>query len=333
MNLFKTELHRLLRRRLSLLFGIIALAGLVMLSLVLWFNSYSEVPPGEQAYAEEQAAVYQAEMDYCKTDEDYFEKEWAYDVSLEYPELSREEVCEEMLSWGTQPSDHYMVYIFDFSLEGVWILAGAAIVGGLLAMLLAASGIGAEWSSGNMANLLVWHPNRMRVWGAKLAASLTIGAAGLVALLLLGFGLLYLVAATSGNIGELDGRWWEESLGVLGRTVAMGLGMTVLGSALAMLGRHTAIAGGVIAGYLIIGDLLVRLAGFAFNVKYPDLFSLYTWVGAWITGEMTLFPRVMSMGSEERMVLTATDAGLMLGAIVALFAGLATWSFAKRDVA
>src|SRR5690606_32311233 len=220
-------------------------------------------------------------------------------------------------------------YIFDFSVEGVWILAGVAIVGGLLAMLLAASGIGAEWSSGNMANLLVWHPNRMRVWGAKLAASLTFAAAALVALLLLGFGLLYLVAATNGQVGELDGPWWEECLGVLGRTAAMGLGMTVMGSALAMLGRHTAIAGGVIAGYLIIGDLLVRLAGFAFNVKYPDLFSLYTWVGAWITGEMTLFPRVMSVGSEERMVLTATDAGLELGAIVALFAGLATWTFAK----
>src|SRR5690606_39798858 len=86
------------------------------------------------------------------------------------------------------------------------------------------------------------------VWGAKLAASLTFAAAALVALLLLGFGLLYLVAATNGQVGELDGPWWEESLGVLGRTAAMGLGMTGMGSALARLGRHTAIGGGVIAG-------------------------------------------------------------------------------------
>ncbi len=70
-------------------------------------------------------------------------------------------------------------------------------------------------------------------------------------------------------------------------------------------------------------------------MKYPDLFSLYTWVGAWISGEMTLFPNVMSANGEfeEQMILTAADAGLLLGAIVALFAGLATWSFAKRDVA
>lgn len=336
MNLFKTELHRLLRRRLSLLFGIVAVSGLVLLSVVLWFNSESEVSSAEQAYGEEQAAVYQAELDRCKADEDYFtdERDWGYDVGEDYPELSHAEVCDEMLSWGTDPSDHYMVYIFDFSAEGVWMLVGIAIVGGLLVMLLTASAIGAEWSSGNMANLLVWHPNRLRVWGAKLAASLTLGAVALVAMLLLGFGLLYLVAATSGQVGELDGRWWEESLAILGRTVVMGLGMTVLGAALAMLGRHTAIAGGVIAGYLIIGDLLVRLAGFAFNVKYPDLFSLYTWVGAWISGEMTLFANVMSANGEfeEQMILTAADAGLLLGAIVALFAGLATWSFAKRDV-
>lgn len=334
MNLFKTELHRLLRRRLTLLFGVVAAGGLVLLSVVLWFNSESEVSPGEQAYAEEQVAVYQAELDRCEADEDYFAKEWGFDVDEDYPELSHEEVCGEMLSWGTQPSDHYTVYIFDFSAEGVWMLVGIAIVGGLTTMLLAASAIGAEWSSGNMANLLVWHPGRLRVWGAKLAASLALAAAALVAMLLLGFGLLYLVAATSGQVGELDGRWWEESLAILGRTVVMGLGMTVLGAALAMLGRHTAIAGGVIAGYLVIGDLLVRLAGFAFNVKYPDLFSLYTWVGAWISGEVTLFANVMSANGEfeDQMVLTATDAGILLGVIVALIAGLATWAFAKRDV-
>jgi hypothetical protein len=186
-----------------------------------------------------------------------------------------------------------------------------------------------------MSNLMVWHPNRMQLWGAKLGAALAVCAAAVIALTVLGFGLLMLTAAVRGDVGDLDGPWWEETLEYLLRTGILALGMTTLGASLAMLGRHTAIAGGVIAGYLIVGDLLVRMTTLALPVPYPERLSLYTWVGAWISGRIELYDwenSGMDMNPDV-MVITWGDAGLMLGAIVLLFGALATWSFQRRDAA
>ncbi|WP_035696458.1 hypothetical protein [Glycomyces tenuis] len=69
------------------------------------------------------------------------------------------------------------------------------------------------------------------------------------------------------------------------------------------------------------------------SIKYPDLLSLYTWIGAWIEGRMELEYWDPVTGLPDQLVLTATHAGLVLGAIMLVFAALATWSFAKRDAA
>ncbi len=333
MNLYRTELHRFMRRRLTLLFGLCSLVGLLLLAFMVAATSRNAPTPDELAFAEEQAAMYQADLDRCRAEEDYFEQEWGYNANADYPELGHAEVCEELLAWGTDPVDHYPYGVFRFAEDGVLILIGVTIVAGLLVMLLAASLIGAEWSSGGMSNLLVWHPNRWKVWGAKLGAALTMCAAAVGALLALAFPLFYAAAALRGEVGELDAQWWEGALAVLARTAALTLGMTVAGSALAMLGRHTAVAGGVIAGYLVIGDLLVRLAGVAFKVQYPDLFSLYTWVTVWIIGDTQLYsytdlPEEMS----DPMTLTIPAAGLLIGGVVLVLTALATWSFTRRDV-
>ncbi|GAB3660375.1 ABC-2 transporter permease [Glycomyces tarimensis] len=329
MNLFQAELHRIARRRMTLIFGICTFAGLLLLTGVMWFNSSTGPSDAELAQAQKEAGRY----DECIADEDYFENHPEFPWVAEdpyYQDLSHEQLCAEFFVADAEPEEYLYFYTFKFHDEGVLLLVGVGIVTGLLTMLLAASAVGAEWSSGGMANLLVWHPNRMKVWAAKLAAALTVCVAGLLTVLVLGFGLLYLTASVRGEVGTLNGAWWGDTFETLGRTGVLALGMTLLGSALAMLGRHTAIAGGVIAGYLIIGDLLVQMTGFALDVKFPDRFSLYTWVAAWIDGRITLYD--WSGAVEEQMTITATDAGLLLGGIVLVFTVLATLSFAKRDV-
>jgi ABC-2 type transport system permease protein len=338
MHLFRAELRRTARRRLSLVFGILALGGLLLLTGLMWFTS--STGPGEAELAEAQAMADEANAEYaeCAADERYFEERPDYDWVAEdpvYEAMPHEEVCGEFFWSDAQAEDFIYVYTFLFEREGVMLLIGIGIVTGLLSMLLAASAIGAEWSSGGMANLLVWHPNRMRVWGAKLASALVLCAAAVVVTLTLAFALLYLTAAVRGDVGDLDARWWEHTLAQLGRTIVLALGMTVLGAALAMLGRHTAIAGGVVVGYLTVGELLVTFVRFGVgdSVKYPDLLSLYTWIGAWLRGRMRLEHLAPATGATESLELTSTHAGLFLGSIVLVFAGLATWSFAKRDTA
>jgi len=337
-NLFKSELRRILRRRLSLIFGILAVAGVVGLTVIMWVISSQGPTEAQVADAQAQADEWNADNpDYtdCLGDETFFEGpnySWAV-TDPGYADMTHEERCEFYVG-GLTAEDFIYTYTFSFTGEGGYILIGVAIVAGLIMMMLASSAIGAEWSSGGMSNLMVWHPNRMRVWGVKLGAALTVCAVSVAALVLLAFGLLYLTAAVRGDVGDMNSVWWESTLEQVGRTGLLALGMTALGASLAMLGRHTAIAGGVIAGYLIVGDLIVQLTTLALPVDFPERFSLYTWVMAWISGKIELYNWNDSSGMEmtpDVMVITAGDAGLLLGGIVLLFGVLATWSFQRRD--
>lgn len=338
MNLFKTELRRIARRRLTMVFGIIAAAGLLVLAAVFWFTSSKGPTEAELADAQAEADRMNEEnyeYDQCLDDEAYFETEEYSFIEGEpyYEDMSHDELCADMFGMWTA-EDLIYTYTFDFAAESPLILIGVAIIAGLIMMMLASSLIGAEWSSGGMANLLLWHPNRMKVWGAKLGAAAAVCAAAVVALMLLAFGLLYVIAAARGEVGDLDSAWWNENLEKFARAGVLSVGMTVLGASLAMLGRHTAISGGIIAGYLIIGDMLVRFAAMALEMAYPERLSLYTWVTAWIEGRIELFDW-SDMGSDQPdiMVITSSEAGLLLGGIVLLFAALATWAFKRRDVA
>ncbi|MCH7231945.1 ABC transporter permease subunit [Glycomyces sp. L485] len=335
MNLFKAELHRIARRRLSLIFGICAVAGLLALTVIMWFNSSTGPSEADLAFAQSQADEVNARYEACADDEQFFEGHpeygWVADDEW-FKDMPHEQACSEVFWADARAEDFIYVYTFKFHEEGVVLLIGVGIVTGLLAMLLAASTIGAEWSSGGIANLLVWHPNRMRVWSAKLGAVVTVCALAVVAMLALAFGLLYLTAAVRGDTGTLDAPWWGDTSERLTRTGVLALGMTVLGSALAMLGRHTAIAGGVIVGYLTVGEMLVTFVRLGIDMRFPELLSVYTWIGAWIEGRVTLEHWNGLSELPETMVLTATDAGLLLGGIVLLFTALGTWSFAKRDI-
>ncbi|GAA1670111.1 hypothetical protein GCM10009830_14980 [Glycomyces endophyticus] len=340
MNLFRSELRRIARRRLSLVFGILMLAGLVGLSVIM--ASISSKGPSEEALASAQAQAdewNEQNPDYleCVRDEDYFDGNEYYswvETDPEYEDMDHQEACEYFVG-GSRAEDFIWSYTFSFEGEAPFLLVGVLVVTGLIMMMLASSAIGAEWSSGGMSNLMVWHPNRMGLWGAKLGAALAACAAAVVAMAALGFALLLAAAALRGEVGDLDGPWWEETLTYVLRTGVLALGMTALGASLAMLGRHTAVAGGVIAGYLIIGDLIVRMVSMNLSMPFPDRLSLYTWAGAWITGRIELqdwSASGMDM-TPDVMVITWGDAGVLLGGIVLLFGALATWSFHRRDAA
>jgi ABC-2 type transport system permease protein len=337
-NLFKAELRRLARRRLSLVFGIIAAAGLLVLAGVFWFTSSKGPTEAELAEAQAEADRINGEnfeYEECVDDEDYFETEeysWI-DGEPYYEDMTHEELCADMFGMMTA-DDLIWTYTFVFADESPLILIGVTIVAGLIMMMLGSSAIGAEWSSGGMANLLLWHPNRLKVWGAKLGAASAVCAAAVIAVLLLAFGLLYVTAAARGEIGDLNSAWWDENLPKFARAGLLSIAMTVLGASLAMLGRHTAISGGIIAGYLIVGDMLVRFAGMAMQMPFSERLSLYTWVSAWIDGRIEL-QDWSDFNSEypDIMVITSTEAGLLLGGIVLAFAALATWAFHRRDVA
>lgn len=334
MKLYRTEVRRILRRRLTIIFGILAAGGVLLLAGIVWATSSPGPTEAELEAAREEVAAQFPDYAQCLEDEDFFQDQWGW--SADDPDLesvTHQEACDQYVaSWEIQ-QQLGNPYTFTFETEGVWFVIGLSIVIGLMTMFLAASSIGAEWGSGSMANLLLWHPNRLKVWGAKVAAALTVTAAVVAAAMVVEFLLLYPAAAARGDLGTLDADWWSDSLGSLSRTLVLALGMSLFGASLAMLGRHTAIAGGIIAGYLIVGEMIVRYLTLAANIQFPERFSLYTWVGAWISGEVEIYnwSSDPTPSAPESMVITATDSALLLGGIIAVFAALATWAFAKRD--
>ena len=199
------------------------------------------------------------------------------------------------------------------SLPGIFL--GTSSVAVILAWLVGASFIGAEWHSGNLTTVLTWEPRRVRLFAVKLLACLAVLSVALVVLhSLLGLAL----APTAALRGSTSGVDWEETIAVVLRVVALADIAAVLGFALAAIGRNTAAALGVGFAYLAIVETLVR-----------------AWKPAWsrwliadnailfVSGEVTVFETGKRDLVEAGLVLLCYSLGSFL---------VATALFHKRDV-
>ncbi len=118
----------------------------------------------------------------------------------------------------------------------------------LAALMVAGSFIGAEFSTGSLANWLTFIPRRGQVFLSKLltvVAFTALASAAAIGVTLSGAVLLarlYDIPVT-----KLGGFGW-----MLGRGVLVGVALAVVGFCLGLVGRHTAAAIGVLLGYLFV---------------------------------------------------------------------------------
>lgn len=205
---------------------------------------------------------------------------------------------------------------FAFWQEMPDLIVGYGTITALFAYPVAASFVGAEWASGGVATLLMWRPRRLAVFTGKLLA-LLVGIAGVyVAVGAAWVGSCWLLAHRAGPPGR-GSRQLVESFATTG---ARGLGLAVfaaiVGFAIASLGRRTAVALGVAAGYLLVGEIGARMAMAEWNVATPDRYLLLPYLEAWLT---------TPYGSSW-----ITAAGV-LGGVAAVLLILAVMTFQRRD--
>ena len=179
------------------------------------------------------------------------------------------------------------VFVFKKDLQPLvyFLVAFLALFG----FLVGASYIGADLTSGGMTNLLLWRPQRLTVLGTKLgtllAGTLAVSVVATVAYL----GAFWVVADVRGVTGNLGSDFWGDLVGTIGRGWSLVLLLSALGFAIATLGRHTAAALGVIAGYTVFWEAGGRVVMEIVSVPRSDLWFLSTYLAAWLDGEIHLF--------------------------------------------
>ncbi|MGH3734965.1 MAG: ABC transporter permease subunit [Micromonosporaceae bacterium] len=312
MRLLRAELARLTARRFTRVMFVALLLALGTVAIVVAYNT-SRPTAEDLRRAEAQAAEERTEC------------------------LAAQEHVPEREQWdcGEITAAHYLDYVLNFRAEMPDLMLG---FGGMLALfgfLVGASYIGAEWSSGGIANLLLWRTRRVRVLVAKLTAMLlTLLVAGIV-VAAAWVAAIWFIASTRGLIGELTPGFWN-SLGFdAARAIGLALLTSVVGMAVASLGRRTAAALGLLIGYLVVWELGARLVMEGLDVLAPDRFMLSSYVAGWLAKETTItdYQDCYAMDcTPYELLVTWPSALLVLGTVAVTAVVVASWSFQRRDV-
>jgi hypothetical protein len=192
-------------------------------------------------------------------------------------------------------------------------VAGNLVV---LALVLGASFIGAEWHHRTMAATLTWEARRTHVALAKIAAAASVSFFAVLALEILLSGALIPAALFRGTTQGVDAAWLTHTIDVGVRIAVLGAFAASVGAGLALVARNTAFVIGISFLWIAVLEGIVRG-------------TRPRW-GRWLIGD--------NAGS---FIGVAGDTGMRSGAtaglLLALYVGVIGWigvtAFRRRDVA
>ncbi|MVA75395.1 ABC transporter permease subunit [Auraticoccus sp. F435] len=248
MRLLRAELNRVRMRRITWLTALALLLALAGLSLIGW--QLMQPPTSEQVAEGER--YYQESLGYWEESREQIIAE-----CVEFEGLSEEE-CAAQYELGRPTPDMYVPTPADFSQAAGIALTASSYLLGFGALLVAASSIGAETSTGALGSWLTFVPRRVPVYLAKLVAVVLwvlVAAAALQALLVTAH-LLLARAVGAAVVGPQD--VWATAA----RSLLVVLALTVVGFTVACLGRHTIAALGAVLGYGFLAVVRLALGGY-----------------------------------------------------------------------
>jgi ABC-2 type transport system permease protein len=333
-SLYQAETRRLVKRRFTKLFVLCGLLILLAIAAGVFLTNQKAGPETiARANAEAQAQYQQSLTETNRIIEECKAAQGTARAS-QYPPN-----CEIQ---APQQSDFdpkwYMPATFNFKESFPQMVTTLAAVLAVVAYIIGASFVGAEWSSGGMMNLLLWRPRRLQVLGTKLAALLvatTILTVVLSAIWTAGF---YAIAQLRGSTDGLTSGVWQ-SLGLMElRALVLVLVTAALGFGLASLGRHTATALGVAIGVIVVLQFGLGAVIAMANVKFPELYLAPFWVIAWMNKEY-ISQDYNSCNFDptggckpDTLTITWPMAGAALAILFVLVVGTAMWTMRRRDI-
>jgi ABC-2 type transport system permease protein len=340
-NLFRAELIRFVTRRFIAVMIVVILGILAVSALSVAANS-QPIGAAEREIAAEQsrqdfnAAIgdMQSWYDLCVADVSSPAPTGQYGSTLADCEATKEKLA----SITPNPVDSYLPHQFRLRWELQDSIYVAAAVLAVFGFLVGASFVGAEWTSGGMTNLLLWHPRRIQVLAAKLGTALLGVLAVCAGYLAVWIGTLWTIAATRGDTSNATPGFWQSITLLCVRSAVLAMIGAAIGFALAMLGRHTAMALGVGLAYAMIVEIGTRIIFGLNSINFPERFQLATYVIAWLSKRVDLYDpglcRYAFDTCEPKLyVIDLATSGTVLGALVVAIVAAAALVFRRRDVA
>ncbi len=304
------ELRRLLSRRMIKVLVALAVAGIAVGAVITFFNTEGV----SDATLRQRSAAAEAKTAQCRRDPNQRPGPRSGPAPSDRNEpafKNPEEYCR--FRFGKVDDDRFKLSNLKGILQGVT----APLV--IVAWVIGASSIGAEWQARSITTLLTWEPRRGRVLVAKVVAAIVVaGVFSLVSWVLLSAALVP-VALVHGTTAGTGGGWLRSVVAVGLRGELMIAIATGVGFAVASIGRNTAAALGVGFAYFLVVE----------NVVGSFLAGFRRWL---ILGNSIVLISGKDSGGEVagRSVLVA---GLYLSAVAVALLVVATVAFQRRDVA
>jgi ABC-2 type transport system permease protein len=333
--MYRAETRRLVKRRFTKFFVLGSLVLLLAVAAGVFFSN-QKVGPAQIAAAQQSAdndfalAQKQSELDKqrCQAAPGTSEAgNYPADCSQLYTP-TRE----------NYQASNYMPATFDFRKNFGDMVTTLAALLAMMAFVVGASFVGAEWNSGGMMNLLLWRPQRLKVLGTKLLAFLVALTALTTVASAVWTGIFTVVARQRGSLASMTSGAWQSFVIMEIRALALVLVVGAVGFGLASLGRHTALALGVAIGVIVVFQFGLGTVLSLAHVKFAEAFLIPVWIVAWINKSVKLenYDACNYSSSSgclpDTLTITWQMAGGVLAAVVVLVVGLAMWTMRSRDI-
>jgi ABC-type transport system involved in multi-copper enzyme maturation permease subunit len=334
-SLYVAETRRLVKRRFTRYFTLGAVVVLAAIAVAM-FASNQRIGATQIADAKAQAhADYQRSLGDVQAQKQRCQAAKGTPDASQYPsncdDISAPTEDNFVARWYLPPT-------FDFRKKFPDLVTTLAALLSVVGFVIGASFVGAEWSSGGMANLLLWRPQRLRVLGTKLLAFL-VGLTGLTVVLSAAWtGVFALVAKYRGTTASMTAGAWRS----LTITEARGLALVVVAGAvgfgLASIGRHTAMALGVAIGLVIVFQFGLGTALALAKVKFAQAYLLPLWIAAWMKQKYVVedYDSCNFSGTDgchpDSFTITWHMAGSALAIAFVVIVGAALWTIRRRDI-
>ena len=328
-SLLRAEVHRFSARRFIRWLVLLSVVAYAIIVTLVGLTQFSKPNAGVLADAERN-------RDQVVADQEQFHQQCLNDPNRP-SDVPADEVCGPPPTADQFPIEQFIdqpPFRLASNLPNGAIAIGVASA--LLAFVIAATYVGAEWSSRSMVALLFWEPRRIKVMAVKLAVTAAAAALLGVVAQAVWWGTAEILARTRGDRDKLPVHFWSDLYGQQGRIVLFVVLAALLGFGIANLIRNTGASLGVGFVYFAVIETAVR----GFRPRWQEWLLTDNATGLILNGghrifiysEQTIDEQGNFVDNVPQILISNVQGGLVLGIVTTIVVGSGVLLFKRRDL-